>query len=95
MNAAQIIENGKSPAIEVRTDTSAYLNGGKTSSSQPYSVVKGKEALTIPESAVVTSKKVILKPEERSVSLVEVEAPVVEDEEFEEVYIDDLDDYIK
>lgn len=95
VNAAQVIESGKSPAIEVRTDTSAYLNGGKTSSSQPYSVVKGKEALTIPESAVVTSKKVILKPEERSVSLVEVEAPVVEDEEIEEVYIDDLDDYIK
>ena len=93
--ASGVIEDPRKAAIEVRTDTSTYLNGGKAGTSQPVSIVKGREALNIPENAVVTSKKIILKPEEKVVQFVDETASGEQVNEVEEIYIDDLDDYIK
>lgn len=65
----------------------------KFSSSQTKAYTNPRQPLKITPDTVVKSDRVILKPEEDDIKPVEVEegtAPV-----FEEVYVEDLDDYIK
>ena len=83
--------NGKE-LVTVRDDVSSTLGGGKSNSSLK-AVRGGREALNIPEDAVVTSDKLILKPDS---SKVVVDVGITEENgEYEEIYVEDLEDYIK
>ena len=82
--------------IIVRDDVSSSLANGKVKDNNGLVAIRdGKEALNLPEDTVITSKKIILKPEARDIRPVEVKDDVKADEEYEEIYIEDLEDYIK
>ncbi|MBR5598442.1 MAG: hypothetical protein IKW39_00210 [Alphaproteobacteria bacterium] len=84
--------------VTVSDDISASLNGGKNNSNgQPTAIKGGRQALTIPEDAVVTSNKLILKPESNKGNIVRVNASETSNtsEEYEEINVEDLEEYIK